>query len=468
MSIASQITRITNLRNNIKAKLIRLGLLQESVGPEPTRSITVGDDLAACNTAIQSINETTPCWITDTQQTNVAEYKYAQVRDSDLIQSNIKDGVTILGVTGTYQGSGGTQMDVGDGYYVYGGSGLPQSIRASSPIYNPDGSTPYSGSSYDGFSVVTPVLDPNATLIASNIKNGVTIEGVMGTYPYSEALEIRLGSSPDLSSSSETYTPSSGDFYDEVTVSIDSTVIKPANIKDGVTILGVTGTCTGQTVPTTTLQLSQQNLVNYGITNGQITFNPPTGYNFDSVQIDQITNVLPANIVYGQTILDVQGSAWSFKYRMASTHSTRVNNHKITFTNMVCYPVGSATMPSDLNRITSITLYRCDRRTISGSTDWQVMAMTWFKQNVTSQQETNNQHYSCVKEGGYLDCVSYIDIADLITIESGTSLSIDIGDKFTEYDSTSGTYDANVSETVKFASYSGNQNREYYISIYYV
>lgn len=45
--------------------------------------------------------------ITDLQSTNVTNYATAQVVDSDLVAGNIKKGVEILGVTGTYEGSGG-------------------------------------------------------------------------------------------------------------------------------------------------------------------------------------------------------------------------------------------------------------------------------------------------------------------------------------------------------------------------
>ena len=45
--------------------------------------------------------------ITDMQSTNVAAYATAQVVDSDLVAGNIKKDVEILGVTGTYEGSGG-------------------------------------------------------------------------------------------------------------------------------------------------------------------------------------------------------------------------------------------------------------------------------------------------------------------------------------------------------------------------
>ena len=237
MSISSEINRITNLRNSIRTKLMSLGLLQApSPGPEP-RSVTVGDDLSACNTAIQSINETTPCPITSTSRVDVAGYKYAQVYDADLVQSNIKKDVNILGITGTYEGSGGTPMTVGIGYITYGGSGSPHEIYASNPEYNRDGTTPYSGSTYDGFSVVTPVLDPNPTLLASNIKSGVTIEGVLGTYEtQTQTKTITLGSSAP-----SPVTPDSGYHLSQVSLNIDASVINSDNIKNGVSILGVHG-----------------------------------------------------------------------------------------------------------------------------------------------------------------------------------------------------------------------------------
>jgi len=45
--------------------------------------------------------------ITDTNQTNVKNYATAQVVDADLVAGNIKKDVNILGVVGTYEGSGG-------------------------------------------------------------------------------------------------------------------------------------------------------------------------------------------------------------------------------------------------------------------------------------------------------------------------------------------------------------------------
>ena len=43
--------------------------------------------------------------ITSTSATSVVGFEYAQVSDGDLVSSNIKSGVNILGVTGTYTGA---------------------------------------------------------------------------------------------------------------------------------------------------------------------------------------------------------------------------------------------------------------------------------------------------------------------------------------------------------------------------
>ena len=42
--------------------------------------------------------------ITTTEEVDVSEYATAQVVDANLIPENIKDGVIILGITGTYTG----------------------------------------------------------------------------------------------------------------------------------------------------------------------------------------------------------------------------------------------------------------------------------------------------------------------------------------------------------------------------
>lgn len=87
MSVATQISRLQGLRDRIKVKLSSLG-----IGSGVT-------DLEDCTDAIESIGGTQ--LITDTTTVDVAGKQYARVDDANLSPSNIKDGVTIMGVTGT-------------------------------------------------------------------------------------------------------------------------------------------------------------------------------------------------------------------------------------------------------------------------------------------------------------------------------------------------------------------------------
>ena len=86
--------------------------------------------------------------ITSTAQTDVSAYATAQVVDADLVASNIKKDVDILGVVGTYEGGGGggssnvvtgtfkgTENGVLEVPIPYTGTGYPLSIQ----IYVKDG-----------------------------------------------------------------------------------------------------------------------------------------------------------------------------------------------------------------------------------------------------------------------------------------------------------------------------------------
>lgn len=159
MSISSKLVTLSTLTNGLKSKLRQLGLL-----PMPSGTDTQG--LQDCKDAIDGISGTQ--YIMSLNQTDVvgSGKRYAQVKDDNLVASNIASGVTILGVTGTYSGSTPSEDPV-PGQYIYGQSGAPASI------YPPSGKV---------FSRVDPVLDSHATLIPANIKSGVTIMGVTGEY----------------------------------------------------------------------------------------------------------------------------------------------------------------------------------------------------------------------------------------------------------------------------------------------
>ena len=72
--------------------------------------------LGVTGNLVPGITPTGNIQLTSTAQTDVTNYATAQVVDADLVAGNIKKDVNILGVTGTYEGSGGG----GGGDIVFG------------------------------------------------------------------------------------------------------------------------------------------------------------------------------------------------------------------------------------------------------------------------------------------------------------------------------------------------------------
>lgn len=94
--------------------------------------------------------------ITSTAQTDVSAYATAQVVDADLVASNIKKDVDILGVVGTYEGGGG------------GGSGITPAVEKT---YNV---TTTSTSAIDIDNILIPLeeIENKWTLIIIEDTNG--------------------------------------------------------------------------------------------------------------------------------------------------------------------------------------------------------------------------------------------------------------------------------------------------------
>ena len=170
--------------------------------------------------------------------------------DANIQAGNIKDGVTILGVTGTFDPT--PNLDT-----------LNVTPSTSFQTITPTGGA-------DGFdevnvSAVTSSIDQN--IVAGNIKSGVTILGVTGSYNPEPVLEP-VSVTP--STSGQLILPTSGsDGYNSIVVnpvtsSIDNN-ITASNIKKDVTILGVTGTFEGGITPTGTLKIVNNGT--YDITN---------------------------------------------------------------------------------------------------------------------------------------------------------------------------------------------------------
>lgn len=99
MSIATQISRLTTLRNNIRTKLINLGIISDSSA-----------DLEDCYNAINGITAKSAATITPTttaQTISAGQYLTGAqtiAGDANLLAQNVKKNVPIFGVTGTYDG----------------------------------------------------------------------------------------------------------------------------------------------------------------------------------------------------------------------------------------------------------------------------------------------------------------------------------------------------------------------------
>lgn len=147
--------------------------------------------------------------------------------DQNIQAENIKDGVTILGVEGTY-GGGGAVLDT---------INITPSTEAQTiqPEQGTDG--------WDLINVdaVDDSIDSN--IQAENIKNGVEILGVEGTYTGN--LESNKNEQPYFDQGNVVVTPTSGyDGMEQVTIIKDNNLI-PENIKNGVEVFGIYGNYTG-------------------------------------------------------------------------------------------------------------------------------------------------------------------------------------------------------------------------------
>lgn len=207
--------------------------------------------------------------------------------DSNIQPENIVVGKEILGVSGIAVESNETTLEV--------------TPTTSTQTLTP--TSPYTGFNEVSVNAVTAAIDSNIT--SENIKSGVSILGVSGNVV--ESNETSLNITP--STSAQSITPSSPyTGYDEINVSaVDSSIdanIIPANIVNGVEILGVTGNAdvlngsTATVTPTTSQQTVEPISPSNGLTS--VTVNAVTS------AIDN--NIVPGNIKSGVTILGVNGS----------------------------------------------------------------------------------------------------------------------------------------------------------------
>lgn len=145
--------------------------------------------------------------------------KVTITKPATLTAGNIKSGVNIGGVTGTLSPAKTEQTKTVD-----------LAMASGNQVVSPD-----SGKVLSGVTITKP-----ATLVASNIKKGVTIGGVAGSYAPTFTTETKTVAL-EMGSGNQVISKSSGkDGMTQVTITKPSTML-PANIKKGVNIGGVVG-----------------------------------------------------------------------------------------------------------------------------------------------------------------------------------------------------------------------------------
>lgn len=220
--------------------------------------------------------------------------------DNNITAENIRSGVEILGVEGTLE-----EKNLIDDFPVTFGANTTLPHTVDFTVY-PE---------YDGATHSTFYAPEN--LSAGNIKSGVKILGVEGTY---EGTVINNQNKSVIPSAIEQQITADSGYtgLGTVTVSGDSDLVSE-NIKSGVNIFGVVGNVvesnntTTTITPTTSLQI----------------ITPDSPYNgFSSVTVDAVTNSIDENIAAGNikkdvTILGVTGTL---------EEGPQINNQNISVT----------------------------------------------------------------------------------------------------------------------------------------
>lgn len=137
--------------------------------------------------------------------------------DANLKAANIKSGVSVFGVAGTYTGTGS-------------GTTTPTlQSKTVTPAASAQTVTPDSG--YDGLSQVT--VSGDSDLTAANIKSGVNIFGVTGTYSGTSSTPALQSKTVTPTKSAQSVTPDSGyDGLSKVTVNaIPASYVQPSGTR---------------------------------------------------------------------------------------------------------------------------------------------------------------------------------------------------------------------------------------------
>ena len=205
--------------------------------------------------------------------------KVTITKPATLAAGNIKSGVNIGGVTGTLSPAKTEQAKTVD-----------LAMASGNQVVSPD-----SGKVLSSVTITKP-----ATLVASNIKKGVTIGGVAGSLSPAkpeQSKDVGL----DMASGSQVVEPDTGKVLSSVTIYKPSTMTAD-NIRKGVNIGGVVGSYD----PTFT---TETKTVDLAMGSGNQVISKSSGKDgMTQVTITKPSTMLPANIKKGVNIGGVVGS----------------------------------------------------------------------------------------------------------------------------------------------------------------
>lgn len=308
-----------NIDSDIAPSNIRLGV--NILGVEGTFN---GDYIFQSKTARLSTEETID-YIADEGYNGLSMVTVPKVTasiDGNISPENIRNGIKILGVTGTYAPA----------------PSMP--VKYASPARYEQSIYPNSGyASMDKviISAVHAGIDPN--IQSANIREGVEILGVKGTMEpiKGETITITPSITEQVFTPSEEKNAITKVIASPVTHVIDDKIIA-SNIKEGITILGVTGTYNGGIsnlqskiiTPTDKIQtitandgydaLSTVTVLSTPVENIEVnpqvedyTVKRNDGVFIDSVKVNKVTsdidaNIQPGNIKQNMSILGVVGT----------------------------------------------------------------------------------------------------------------------------------------------------------------
>ena len=195
--------------------------------------------------------------------------KTATATDSDLAVGNIKDGVEVFGITGTFPSDGDALVDeVKTGKYFYTDSSTRLTGSGTKTLSAANGTV------NAGYYEATTLSGVDADLATGNIKSGTTIFGIAGDSNVvdtssgdavaGEILATKKayvdGSEVTGSIATQTLSPANdtvdAGYYAPTTLSTVDADLATGNIKDGVYIFGVLGTYIATGLPKTGQSIS--------------------------------------------------------------------------------------------------------------------------------------------------------------------------------------------------------------------